>query len=93
MENELNLTDLQAEVMEALINELYAEPGFSDVDVHDIAKEIGKSTKIIRGVLSSLVKRGIISVERTETFGAPKQYEIIYLNKEYWYLHPWWKNA
>ena len=93
MEKELNLTDLQAEVMKALIDRLYAEAGFSDVDAHDIAEDIGKSTKIVRGVLSSLVKRGIITIERTQTYGAPKQYEIIYLNREYWYLHPWWKDA
>lgn len=87
----LLLTDLETEVLETLIDGLYAEPGFSDVDANDIAEQTGKSTKIIRGVLSSLVKKGIITLEKTNTYGAIKQYVIIYLNKEYWYLHPQWK--
>lgn len=88
----LSLTDLENTVLETLINNLYAEPGFSDVDAHDIAKETGISTKSIRGALSSLVKKGIVFLDETETFGAAQQYVIIYLSSDYWYLHPEWKN-
>jgi predicted transcriptional regulator len=93
MENHnLQLTDLENKVLEALINELYAEPGFSDVDAHDISKTTGVSTKSIRGALSSLVKKGIVTLMETDTYGADKQYVLIYLNQNFWYLHPEWKN-
>ena len=88
----LSLTNLENTVLETLINNLYAEPGFSDVDAHDIARETGISTKSIRGALSSLVKKGIVFLDETETYGAPQQYVIIYLSSDYWYLHPEWKN-
>jgi hypothetical protein len=90
--HKLSLTNLENTVLETLINNLYAEPGFSDVDAHDIARETGISTKSIRGALSSLVKKGIVFLDETETYGAPQQYVIIYLSSDYWYLHPEWKN-
>jgi predicted transcriptional regulator len=88
--NDLKLTDLEKTVLENLINNLYAEPGFSDVDANDISRETKISTKSIRGVLSSLVKKEIISLHETETYGVDKQYVIIYLNEKFWYLHPTW---
>jgi hypothetical protein len=93
MENHnLSLTKLETTVLETLIDGLYAEPGFSDVDAHDIAKATKISTKSIRGVLSSLVKKGIIWLDETCSYGAEKQYVIIYLSRDYWYLHPEWKS-
>jgi hypothetical protein len=89
--NNLSLTKLEQTVLENLISNLYAEPGFSDVDAKDISRETGIPTKSIRGVLSSLVKKEIISLEETNTYGAPEQYVIIYLNPSHWYLHPEWK--
>jgi predicted transcriptional regulator len=88
----LELTKLETTVLETLINGLYAEPGFSDVDAHDISRDTGISTKSIRGALSSLVKKGIVSLMETSPYGAEKQYVIIYLNQSFWYLHPEWKN-
>lgn len=89
MEN-LKLTDLEKTVLETLINSLYAEAGFSDVDAHDISRCTGISTKSIRGSLSSLVKKGIVSLQETDNFFAKEQYVIIYLNESFWYLHPRW---
>ena len=88
----LGLTPLETQALEALIDGLYAEPGFSDVDANDIAAVTGTPTKTLRGVLSSLVKRGIIAMVPTDTYGAPEQYVIIYLCEAYWGLHPVWKN-
>lgn len=88
---DLNLTDLETRTLTALIDSLYAEPGFSDVDAKDLSKETKIPTKSIRGVLSSLVKKGIVNLEETNTYGATEQYVIIYLNPEFWYLHPEWK--
>ena len=65
----------------AVIGGLYAEPGFSDVDVNDLSKELEISTKVLRGVLGSLVKKGIVSVD--ENGGG---YDIIYMRESYWYL-------
>lgn len=83
----LNLTELEEQFLKALIDELYAEPGFSDVDVNDIADKTGVGTKILRGVQSSLVKKGIIDVCSNSS-----DYQIIYLDNSYWYLHPEWKH-
>ena len=87
-----NFTPLEEQVLTALIDNLYAEPGFSDVDAKDIAHATKLDTKTIRGVLSSLVKKEAISIEETDTWGVPKsqQYQIIYLREAYYHLHPRW---
>ena len=36
MINELNLTELETKTLTTFIGGLYAEPGFSDVDVNDL---------------------------------------------------------
>jgi predicted transcriptional regulator len=79
--NELNLTELESNVLESFVSSLYAEPGFSDVDVNDISEDLGVSTKIIRGALGSLVKKGIVQIETNDS-----GYDIIYLNTPYWAL-------
>lgn len=86
-------TILEKQVLDSLIALLYAEPGFSDVDANDIAKETKLSTKIIRGVLSSLVKKGVIHLDETDTYNAPKTYVLIYLKESYWHLHPEWSKG
>ena len=87
----LQLTDLETQVLENLINNLYAEPGFSDVDAKDISSSTGIPMKSIRGVISSLVKKGIVHLEETDNMWASEQFVIIYLHDSHWYLHPQWK--
>ena len=89
----LNLTESEKTVLHSLINGLYAEPGFSDVDAIDLSHWTGIPTKSIRGILSSLIKKGIVQVESTDNAWAEKQYQIVYLNEAYWYLHPRWKEV
>jgi len=91
---DLGLTKLEETILSCLIDGLYAEPGFSDVDAKDIASEIGIDIKSVRGGVGSLVKKGLIWVQETETWGVPKsqQFQIIYLREEYHYLHPEWCN-
>lgn len=84
--NNLNLTDLETKTLSSLIDNLYAEAGFSDVDASDISSDTGIPTKSIRGALGSLVKKGIVTIESNG------YYELIYLNQDFWYLHPEWKN-
>jgi len=86
MEN-LDLTVLEQKVLTKLINGLYAEPGFSDMDASDLVSE-GMDIKQVRGVLGSLQKKGIVSIQDPNDGG----YKIIDLNEGYWYLHPHWKD-
>jgi hypothetical protein len=78
---ELNLTELESKTLTTFIGGLYAEPGFSDVDVNDLSSELGISTKVLRGALGSLVKKGVVFVDESDS-----GYDIIYLNKSYWSL-------
>jgi hypothetical protein len=78
---ELNLTELETKTLTTFIGGLYAEPGFSDVDVNDLSSELGIPTKVLRGALGSLVKKNIVFVDENNS-----GYAIIYLNKPYWGL-------
>ena len=49
----IKLTQLETQVLKSLINGLYAEAGFSDVDAKDIASDIKVDTKSVRGALDS----------------------------------------
>jgi len=91
MTNKTEFTQLEEQVLNALIENLYAEPGFSDVDANDLAEATGIPTKQVRGVLSSLIKKGVVTLDRTDNWGA-ENYVIVYLNEAYWYLHPEWKS-
>ena len=83
----LNLTEMETATMESLISFLYAEPGFSDVDAKDLSKDTGIPVNSIRGVLSSLTKKGLIQIDDP---GAG--YQIVYLMEQFYYLHPTWSN-
>ena len=76
---DINLTELESKTLTAFIGGLYAEPGFSDVDVNDLSSELGIPTKVLRGALGSLVKKNIVFVDENNS-----GYDIIYLNKNYW---------
>ena len=84
---DLNLTQLESQVLGSLISQLYAEAGFSDVDAKDIARATKVDIKSVRGALGSLVRKDIIDID-----GNDSGYQIIYLNRAYWTLHPQWKN-
>ena len=60
----MNLTELETKTLTTFIGGLYAEPGFSDVDVNDLSSELGISTKVLRGALGSLVKKNIVFVAK-----------------------------
>ena len=78
----LKLTDMEAQCLQSLINGLYAEAGFSDVDATDISNWTGISINSVRGVLANLVKKRLIDIEDN---GAG--YQIIYLRPEWYHLH------
>ena len=90
MNTQINLTELEQTLLTELIGSLYAEEGFSDVDAKDLAHGTGINIKIVRGALGSLVKKGIVSIEQTDNWGADEQFQLIYLNEDYYYMHPRW---
>ncbi len=79
--SELNLTELESTTLSTFVDCLYAEPGYSDVDVNDISECTNIPTKSIRGALGSLVKKGVVFIDKNDS-----GYDIIYLDKKYWYL-------
>ncbi len=83
-----NLTEKEVIVIDQFINELYAEPGFSDVSPQDLAQSTKIPMNSLRGVLGSLTKKNIIYIEDKEYLGTTA--DIVYLNEEFYYLHPEW---
>ena len=81
------LTEKEQQVMTALINLLYAEPDFSDVDAKDLEKATGISGKSISGVVSSLVKKGFVNVLEYDAHDNIPKTAIIYLNESKYLLH------
>jgi len=80
-------TELEDKVLKCLIKELYAEPGFSDIDAKDLSKGTGIPMKVLRGVLASLVKKEVIFIEESQG------YDIIYLEESFYHLHPEWSKV
>lgn len=76
-------TELEFNVLSCLIGNLYAEPGFSDVGVGEIAVELKIKANSVKGVLSSLCKKRILHVDHEFP-------DCIYLDRGYWFLHPEW---
>ena len=84
-----NLTLMEAKVLDSLISMLYAEEGFSDVDAKDLSTDTGIPTRSIRGVLSSLVQKGYVSIDDPGV-----GFQIVYLSSDKYHLHPRWsKNS
>ena len=63
MKHITNLTELEKQVLQTIADAMYAEWGFSDVGATDIARETKIDIKSLRGVLSSLVKKSLISID------------------------------
>jgi len=54
------LTKKETAVLQALIDGLYAEPGFSDVTISDLVNATDMTMETIKGVLGSLTKKGAV---------------------------------
>ena len=87
-----NFTHLETKVLESLIANLYAEPGFSDVSDQDLVFKTGIPAKSIRGVLSSLGKKGVIFQLTARELGIEGGgfNTIVYLESNHYNLHPEW---
>jgi DNA-binding MarR family transcriptional regulator len=75
-------TELEFKVLTCLINSLYAEPGFSDYGVSDLAAELKMKVNTVKGVVGSLCKKQIVYTDR--------DFDVVVLNRGYWFLHPEW---
>jgi ribosomal protein S25 len=82
---EESLTELEKKALEIIVGSQYAEPGYSDIDAIDVAQGMKMDIKIVRGVIGSLEKKGVISIYENDS-----KYKIIYLNTNYYHLHPEW---
>lgn len=78
----LGLTEMESQCLQSLIDGLYAEAGFSDVDAKDIAEWTKIPIRQVRGVLANLVKKGFITIDDPGV-----GFQIIYLKPEWYQLH------
>ena len=93
MEN-LNLTQLETTILTNLIENLYGEPGFSDVSPQDLSKWTNTGIKITRGVLASLVKKDIIWIGDNGLDKSDFDFcRIVYLDHSHYNLHPEYKDC
>jgi hypothetical protein len=81
---------MENQVLSNLIENLYAEPGFSDHSPQDISRETKIPMKSLRGVLGSLSKKGYIFIHDKEYHGS--EMDIVYLSENFYHLHPQWKD-
>jgi hypothetical protein len=58
-----NLTALEATALQSIANLMYAELGFSDIGATDVSEDTGIKITALRGVLSSLVQKGHVTIE------------------------------
>jgi predicted transcriptional regulator of viral defense system len=77
----IKVTKLEKQVLEALASGMYAELGYSDMGIADVASDTGLDRKILRGVAGSLEKKGLISIDNREYEGYKNQ-----INMHIWYL-------
>jgi hypothetical protein len=81
--NTLQVTKLEKQVLEALASCMYAELGFSDAGLPEVCEETGLSPQVVRGVASSLVKKGYIVIDDRVDEGYKYKTDM-----HIWYLTP-----
>lgn len=88
----LIVTQLEKQVLQSMAQQMYAELGFSDVGIEEIMEDTGLSAKTLRGVASSLIKKGLIDIDDrqgTEFYRDPTMH-IWYLRERVFGLVPHW---
>ena len=59
----IKVTPKEKQVLESLAQNMYAELGFSDVGFPELRKDTGLTNNILRGVVSSLIKKNLIDID------------------------------
>ena len=82
----IKVTQLEKQVLEALASGMYAELGFSDMGYEELRDDTGLTNKTLRGVIGSLVKKGMVDVwDREGDWGIDSRdvdMHIIYLTEK-----------
>jgi DNA-binding IclR family transcriptional regulator len=82
----IQVTKLEKQVLEVLAKGMYAELGFSDMGYPELREDTGLTNKVLRGVVGSLSKKGLVSVDdRDGSWGIDSKdvdMHIIYLTEE-----------
>jgi hypothetical protein len=97
MKKSIEITQKENEVLKSLVDGLYAEPSYSDVGLPEFRKDTGLSNKILRGVLSSLIQKQVITVwdrmdeisyvnGRMRKLGLDPDTHIYYLSPQFYHL-------
>jgi DNA replication protein DnaD len=85
----LKLTPLQTQFLSVLMDYLCDEEGYSNVEISEISQSMGITIPQSKGILGSLVKRGILTTFTEDVNG--EFFEFIHLHPNYYHLHPHWK--
>jgi predicted transcriptional regulator len=72
----MKITKLEKQVLDTIVSSMDAEMGFSNIEAADVSADSGIVINVVKGVLGSLVKKGIIFIN--EDWG-----NIIYLTSRY----------
>ena len=87
-------TNKESTVLQALIDGLYAEPGFSDVTISDLVATTDLTMESVKGVLGSLTKKEAVFSDdeyRVSTDSGEMDGEvIIYLGYDFHKYHKEW---
>lgn len=88
----ITVTGLEKQVLEAMANGMYAELGFSDIGLLEIMEDTGLHPKVLRGVASSLIKKGLIEIDDRQgtEFHKDSTMHIWYLRERVLGLVPHW---
>jgi hypothetical protein len=79
----IQVTKLEKQVLEALASGMYAELGYSDMGIAEVAEDTGLDRKVLRGVAGSLEKKGLIFIDDRESEGYKNKMDM-----HIWYLTP-----
>lgn len=79
-----NLTQLETTTVKELIKNLdiNGDSIFSNVETNDLSEFTGIEINKMRGVVGSLIKKGIVYIEDFDGDGT----ELLYIENEYFYL-------
>jgi hypothetical protein len=99
------LTKKEFFTLDVIIEAMYAEPEFSDLDAADLFKQVNvkwpqadiTSHQSLGGIITQLQDKGIIEMEDWDMWNADEgtyaAHVFIHLAPAYYYLHPKWKGA
>jgi|SaaInl85LU_5_DNA_1037374.scaffolds.fasta_scaffold08476_11 hypothetical protein len=80
----IKVTELEQVTLFAILDntDISGDSIFSNVDLKSLSKWTSIETKKLRGVISSLIKKGFVYLDDVDGDGT----ELVYLEKEYFFL-------